>query len=60
MYKGDADWSYIEKVKNNPRMHIPVFANGDINTPERAKFVRDNLGLDGAMIGRASIGNPCF
>ena len=60
MYKGDADWSYIEKVKNNPRMHIPVFANGDINTPERAKHVRDNLGLDGAMIGRASIGNPWF
>ena len=60
MYKGDADWSYIEKVKNNPRIHIPVFANGDINTPERAIFVRDELGLDGAMIGRASIGNPWF
>lgn len=60
MYKGDADWSYIEKVKNNPRMHIPVFANGDINTPERALFIRDKLGLDGAMIGRASIGNPWF
>ena len=60
MYKGDADWSYIEKVKNNPRMHIPVFANGDINTPERANFIRDDLGLDGAMIGRASIGNPWF
>jgi nifR3 family TIM-barrel protein len=60
MYRGDADWSYIEKVKNNPRMHIPVFANGDINTPERAKYVRDSLGLDGAMIGRASIGNPWF
>ena len=60
MYKGDADWSYIEKVKNNPRMHIPVFANGDINTPEKAIYVRDNLGLDGAMIGRASIGNPWF
>ena len=60
MYKGDADWSYIEKVKNNPRMHIPVFANGDINTPERAIFVRDELGLDGAMIGRATIGNPWF
>ena len=60
MYKGDADWSYFEKVKNNPRMHIPVFANGDINTPERARFIRDSLGLDGAMIGRASIGNPWF
>ncbi len=60
MYKGDADWSYIEKVKNNPRMHIPVFANGDINTPETAMHIRDNLGLDGAMIGRASIGNPWF
>ena len=60
MYTGDADWSYIEKVKNNPRMHIPVFANGDINTPEKAMFIRDSLGLDGAMIGRASIGNPWF
>ena len=60
MYKGDADWSYIEQVKNNQRMHIPVFANGDINTPEKAMYVRDFLGLDGAMIGRASIGNPWF
>ena len=60
MYKGEADWSYIEKVKNNPRMHIPVFANGDINTPKRAMYIRDELGLDGAMIGRASIGNPWF
>ena len=60
MYKGDADWSYIEQVKNNQRVHIPVFANGDINTPERAMYVRDSLGLDGAMIGRASIGNPWF
>ncbi len=60
MYKGDADWSYIEQVKNNQRMHIPVFANGDINTPEKAMYVRDSLGLDGAMIGRASIGNPWF
>ncbi len=41
-------------------MHIPVFANGDINTPEKAMHIRDNLGLDGAMIGRASIGNPWF
>ena len=59
MYKGEADWTYIEKVKNNPRMEIPVFANGDINTPERALKIK-NLGLDGAMIGRASIGNPWF
>lgn len=60
MYKGDADWTEIEKVKNNHRMHIPVFANGDINTPERAMLIRDKYGLDGAMIGRASIGNPWF
>ena len=59
MYRGEADWTYIEKVKNNPRMQIPVFANGDINTPERALQIK-NLGLDGAMIGRASIGNPWF
>ena len=59
MYKGEADWTYIEKVKNNPRMQIPVFANGDINSPERALQIK-NLGLDGAMIGRASIGNPWF
>ncbi|MBC8301290.1 MAG: tRNA dihydrouridine synthase DusB [Pelagibacterales bacterium] len=59
MYKGDADWTYIEKVKNNPRMHIPVFANGDINTPEKVQQIK-TLGLDGAMIGRASIGNPWF
>jgi len=60
MYKGAADWSYISKVKNNPRMYIPVFGNGDVNTPERAMEMRDNYGLDGAMIGRASIGNPWF
>ncbi len=59
MYKGEADWTYIEKVKNNQRMHIPVFANGDINTPEKAQQIKA-LGLDGAMIGRASIGNPWF
>ena len=59
MYKGEADWTYIEKVKNNPRMHIPVFANGDINTPEKVQQIK-TLGLDGAMIGRASIGNPWF
>ena len=60
MYKGAADWAPIAEVKNNPRMHIPVFGNGDVNTPERAKEMRDSFGLDGAMIGRASIGNPWF
>ncbi|GAB1308743.1 tRNA dihydrouridine synthase DusB [Urechidicola sp. KH5] len=60
MYKGDADWKPIAEVKNNPRMHIPVFGNGDVSTPERAKEMRDDYGLDGAMIGRASIGNPWF
>ncbi len=60
MYKGDADWTKIAAIKNNPRMHIPVFGNGDVNTPEKAKEMRDDYGLDGAMIGRASIGNPWF
>lgn len=60
MYKGDADWKPIAAVKNNPRMHIPVFGNGDVNTPERAMVMRDKYGLDGAMIGRASIGYPWF
>ncbi|MEP2969941.1 tRNA dihydrouridine synthase DusB, partial [Nonlabens ulvanivorans] len=60
MYKGNADWKPIAAVKNNPRMHIPVFGNGDVNTPERALEMRDDYGLDGAMIGRASIGYPWF
>lgn len=60
MYKGNADWTRIAAVKNNQRMHIPVFGNGDVNTPERAIEMRDEYGLDGAMIGRASIGNPWF
>ncbi len=60
MYKGDADWKPIAAVKNNPRMHIPVFGNGDITSPERAMEMRDDYGLDGAMIGRATIGNPWF
>ena len=60
MYKGDADWTQIAAIKNNPRMHIPVFGNGDVNSPEKAKEMRDDFGLDGAMIGRASIGNPWF
>lgn len=60
MYKGDADWTKIAEIKNNQRMHIPVFGNGDVNSPERAKEMKDQYGLDGAMIGRASIGNPWF
>ena len=58
MYKGNADWTLISKVKNNPRIHIPVFGNGDVDSPEKAKEMRDKFGLDGAMIGRASIGYP--
>jgi len=58
MYKGSADWSLIAEVKNNPRMHIPVFGNGDVNTPEEALEKRNKFGVDGIMIGRASIGNP--
>ena len=60
MYKGEADWAPIAEVKNNSRMHIPVFGNGDVNSPEKAMQMRDKYGLDGAMIGRASIGNPWF
>lgn len=60
MYKGNADWKPIAEVKNNPRMHIPIFGNGDVDTPERAMEMRDKYGLDGAMIGRASIGYPWF
>ena len=60
MYKGEADWKPIAEVKNNPRMHIPVFGNGDVDSPEKAMLMRDSFGLDGAMIGRATIGNPWF
>jgi nifR3 family TIM-barrel protein len=60
MYKGEADWKPIADVKNNQRMHIPVFGNGDVDTPEAAVKMRDEFGLDGAMIGRASIGYPWF
>ena len=58
MYKGEADWTLIGDVKHNPRMHIPVFGNGDVSTPEIAKERKDRYGLDGIMIGRASIGYP--
>src|SRR5690606_12015464 len=58
MYKGEADWSLIADVKNNPRMHIPVFGNGDVTTPEKAKENKEKFGVDSVMIGRASIGYP--
>ena len=58
MYKGDADWTLIGEVKNNPRMHIPVFGNGDIDSGEKVVEVKDKYGVDGVMIGRASIGYP--
>lgn len=58
LYKGEADWSWIARVKDNPRMRIPVFGNGDIDSPEKAKTYRDRYGVDGIMIGRAAIGYP--
>ncbi|MBL4755885.1 MAG: tRNA dihydrouridine synthase DusB [Flavobacteriales bacterium] len=58
MYKGSADWTLIGEVKNNPRMHIPVFGNGDVTTPERVREVKEMYNIDGVMIGRASIGYP--
>lgn len=58
MYKGEADWSHIAKVKNNPRIKIPIFGNGDIDSPEKALEYRQKYGVDGIMIGRAAIGYP--
>jgi len=58
MYKGEADWSEIGAIKNNPRIHIPIFGNGDINSPQKALEYKNRYGVDGIMIGRASIGNP--
>jgi len=58
LYKGDADWTLIAKVKNNPSIHIPVFGNGDIDSPEKALEYRNRYGVDGIMIGRAAIGYP--
>ena len=58
LYKGDADWTLIAKVKENPRMKIPVFGNGDIDSPEKALEYRNRYGVDGIMIGRAAIGYP--
>jgi nifR3 family TIM-barrel protein len=58
LYKGEADWTLIAKVKENPRIHIPIFGNGDIDSPEKARVYRDRYGVDGIMIGRAAIGYP--
>jgi tRNA-dihydrouridine synthase B len=58
LYKGEADWTLIAKVKNNPRIKIPIFGNGDIDTPEKALEYRNRYGVDGIMIGRAAIGYP--
>src|SRR6185312_14781830 len=58
LYKGEADWALIGAVKNNPRMHIPIFGNGDIDSPQKALEYRNRYGVDGIMIGRAAIGYP--
>jgi tRNA-dihydrouridine synthase B len=58
MYKGAADWTLIGKIKENQRIKIPIFGNGDVDTPEKALEYRDRYGVDGIMIGRAAIGNP--
>ena len=58
MYKGEADWTLIGEVKNNPRMHIPVFGNGDVDSPQKVKEVKNKYGVDGVMIGRGAIGYP--
>ncbi len=58
MYKGEADWELIGRIKENPRMHIPIFGNGDIDSPEKAIDYKNRFGVDGVMIGRAAIGYP--
>ncbi|MDH3648927.1 MAG: tRNA dihydrouridine synthase DusB [Saprospiraceae bacterium] len=58
MYKGEADWTLIAKIKENPRIYIPIFGNGDIDSPDKAVKYKGQYGVDGIMIGRASIGNP--
>jgi nifR3 family TIM-barrel protein len=58
LYKGDADWTLIGQIKNNPRIKIPIFGNGDVDSPEKAIEMKNRYGVDGVMIGRASIGYP--
>ncbi len=58
MYKGHSDWTHIERIKNNPRIKIPIFGNGDIDSPQKALEYKEKFGLDGMMIGRAAIGYP--
>jgi len=58
MYKGQADWSHIARVKNNPRITMPIFGNGDVDSPEKALKYKNEYGIDGIMIGRAAIGYP--
>lgn len=58
LYKGPADWMLIGQVKNNPNIEIPIFGNGDVDSPEKALAMRNEYGVDGVMIGRGSIGNP--
>ncbi len=58
MYKGEADWTRIGKIKENPRIHIPIFGNGDITSPQKAVEYKNRYGVDGIMIGRAAIGYP--
>ncbi len=58
MYRGEADWTLIGAIKNNPAIHIPIIGNGDVNSPERAQEMFDRYGVDGVMIGRATYGRP--
>lgn len=58
MYKGSANWNYIAEVKHNPKIHIPIFGNGDVDSPEKALEYKNKYGVDGIMIGRAAIGYP--
>lgn len=58
MYKGESDWSWLKKVTDHPDIEIPIFGNGDVDSPEKAVFNKENFGVDGIMIGRAAIGHP--